>query len=341
MSIHQQHKTLVLAFQRDFDRAAPADLTAVTRDYTTGDYLWHGVYPFEEQSGAEAAVETFWRPLRNAWRHLQRRQDVFMAGASVFGGDWVCSMGHLVGMFERDWLGIPATGKMAFLRYCEFHRLSDDRIAETYLHCDLIGVMMQAGVPPLPLQTGAEFMIPGPRTHDGLLLDEQDPAEGSKTLELITRMARDLGEHPEIDMATEKLAETWHHDMIWYGPSGIGSTMGIDGFKRQHQVPFRTSLYSKRVFNGHASRFSEGRYGGWVGWPSLSLVVTRGGYLGLPATNTPINMRVVDIYRREGDKIAENWVFIDTPYTLLQQDLDIFERMRQLRPTAAGSAPSP
>ena len=25
-------------------------------------------------------------------------------------------------------------------------------------------------------------------------------------------------------------------------------------------------------------------------------------------------MRVVDIYRREGDKLAENWIFIDIPH---------------------------
>ena len=118
--------------------------------------------------------------------------------------------------------------------------------------------------------------------------------------------------------------------MVWYGPSGIGSTMGIDGFKRQHQVPFRQALYSTRTFNGHKSRFTEGVYGGWVGWPSLSMTVTGGGFMGLPATNTDIDMRVVDLYRREGDKIAENWVFIDIPYVLKQQGLDIFARLREV-----------
>jgi hypothetical protein len=190
--------------------------------------------------------------------------------------------------------------------------------------------MNQAGVPPLPIATGAEFIFPGPRTHDGIVLSPQDPAESAKTLELIQRMAKDLGENPQVDMPYDKLAETWHDNMIWYGPGGIGSTLSIAGFKRQHQMPFRKALYSTRKFNGHKSRFSEGKYGGWVGWPSLSMTVTGGGYLGLPATNKDIDMRVVDMYRREGDKIAENWVFIDTPYTLKQQDLDIFERMKQI-----------
>ncbi len=327
---NQSNKALLREFFRDFESASPDDLPRVFENYMSSDYLWHGVYPFEEKRGPEAVVEEFWKPLLRSWTYLQRRQDIFMAGASVFGGSWVTSMGHFAGMFERNWLGIPATGRMAFLRYCEFHRVEGGKIRETYLHTDIIDVMNQAGVNPLPPQTGAEFVHPGPRTHDGIVLEAQDPVSSAKTLELIQRMARDLGENPDIDMAYGKLAETWHDDMIWYGPSGIGATMSIAGFKRQHQIPFRTSLYSTRKFNGHKARFAEGAYGGWVGWPSLSMTVTGGGYMGLPATGKAIDMRVVDMYRREGDKIAENWVFIDIPYTLKQQDLDVLERMRAL-----------
>ena len=34
-------------------------------------------------------------------------------------------------------------------------------------------------------------------------------------------------------------------------------------------------------------------------------------------------MRVVDIYRRDGDKLAENWVFIDLLHFLNMQGHDI------------------
>jgi hypothetical protein len=37
-------------------------------------------------------------------------------------------------------------------------------------------------------------------------------------------------------------------------------------------------------------------------------------------------MRVIDIYRRQGDKLAENWVFIDLPHWLIQQGVDILKR---------------
>ena len=41
-------------------------------------------------------------------------------------------------------------------------------------------------------------------------------------------------------------------------------------------------------------------------------------------------MQVVDIYRREGNKLAENWVFIDILHYLHEQGLDVLKRMRQI-----------
>ena len=33
--------------------------------------------------------------------------------------------------------------------------------------------------------------------------------------------------------------------------------------------------------------------------------------MGIKAAQKSSEMRVIDIYRREGDKLSENWVFID------------------------------
>ena len=52
--------------------------------------------------------------------------------------------------------------------------------------------MYQTGLQPLPPQTGANILTPGPRTHDGLLFDPQRPEEGRQTRDLITAMVSDL-----------------------------------------------------------------------------------------------------------------------------------------------------
>ncbi len=54
----------------------------------------------------------------------------------------------------------------------------------------------------------------------------------------------------------------------------------------------------------------------------------------MPSGDTKAEMRVVDIYRRAGDKLAENWVFIDILHYLYVQGLDVLQRMAEINRTA-------
>ncbi len=219
----QAAKSIVRRFHLDFDSASDEDLAGVLDLHTPDDYLWRGMHPFYEQKGAKAVAEVFWLPLRMSLASLQRREDVFMAGHNdVDGGKttWVASMGHMMGLFDRDWLGIPATHKMTFLRYAEFHRVDDNQIVESAFFCDIISIMQQAGHYPLPPQTGAAFLHPGPRTHDGILLDAQLPEEGEKTMALVNRMIADLSAlnvGDDHNCPPEFLAKIMArgHDLVW------------------------------------------------------------------------------------------------------------------------------
>ena len=324
----QQSKSIVLAY---FDalEAAPADaLVEVIAEFAAPDYSFRGVHPFNELDGADAVAATVWQPLRESFTAMQRRQDIFMAGPNLIDGNmWVTSMGKFMGLFDHDWLGIPSTGRIALLPYCEFHRIEDGKIAESALWIDIISVMKQAGVRPLPMQTGAEIVNPGPRTRDGLLFGAQDEAESKKTLDLIMEMCNDLvGDGLRSD--DDVLRQTWHEDMIWFGPSGIGATYTIERYQQQHQGPFRAGLRNIE-FTGHILEHAEGNYGGWFGWPNLKM--NQGdGFLGLPASEIPTEMRVVDIYRRDGYKLAENWIFIDFLHYMLLLGVDVLERCRTI-----------
>ncbi len=327
----QSNKALVLEFYQQLDAAQGDDINAVLNQYiATDNYLWRGMHPFYEQHSADDVGAIFWQPFRQAFQPVQRRQDIFMSGANFIDqgeSEWVCSMGHLMGLFDQSWLGIPPTGKMTFLRYCEFNRIENGKIAETALFCDIIGVMQQAGLQPLPLQTGAAIITPGPQNHQGLMFEQQDDTETEKTLKLINRMCNEL---TTSDMHSDQneLAQTWHEDMIWYGPAGIGATYTLGRYEQQHQGPFNAGLKDIR-FNGHIARFAEGDFGGWFGWANLTMK-TSGGFMGLPATDKDVDMRVVDIYRRDGDKLAENWIFIDILHFLSMQGLNVLERMESI-----------
>ena len=341
MHDNQGNKALVSRFYDALDSAHPTQIASVMAQYMSPEYHFRGVHPFNELHGSDSVAETLWRPLRGAFCHLQRRPDIFMAGESeVDGTCWTCSMGNLMGLFDHPWLGIPPTGKMAFLRYADFSRIDRGCAVETGFFCDVLGVMKQAGLSPLPLQTGVELLVPGPRTHDGLLMQQQNALETARTIALVNLMKDDLvGSDEGFGCPDHVLARTWHDDMIWFGPSGIGSTYTIRRYQEQHQDPFRRGL-GDVVFNGHVSRFAEGHYAGWFGWPNLTMTPT-GGFLGLPASDRRIHMRVVDIYRREKDKLAENWIFIDLLYWLLQQGVDVLERMQGIGIHDRSDGPAP
>ena len=238
-------------------------------------------------------------------------------------------MGHLMGLFDRPWLGIRPTGRVAMLRYAEFDRVEGGRIAETALFCDIPAVMIQAGQNPFPPQTGAHLVQPGPMTHEGLMWDAQDPAEGEATLRAINAMLGGMGRRERGTEArpsyADELAETWHDDMIWWGPAGIGATYTIPRYIEQHAIPFRDALNEGYRFNGHVCRLAEGRFGGFFGWANLT-VRNAGGYLGMSAGPGPADMRVVDLYREQGGKLAENWIFIDLLHWLDMQGLDVLAR---------------
>ena len=328
MSTGIQHaKTIVLNWQKSTDSAELAQLPACFAEFTDKDYIWRGVHPFHEQYASDSVIEVFYRPFKGAFSALQRRQDIFFAGQNEIDGFtsvWVASMGHFLGLFDRPFVGIPPHNKIAMIRYAEFHKVEHGQIRETALFIDLLHLMAQVGLTPLPQQTGMHLIQPGPRTHDGLLTEAQNKQEGEATLALINRMIGDIN-NGDYASPQEELRQCWHEDMLWWGPTGIGATYTIDRYIDQHQRPFRTQNEGRR-FNGHICRMAEGHYGGFFGWPNLSLKPT-GGYLGMPPFHYYADMRVVDIYRRDGDKLAENWIFIDLLHFLHMQGHDILSQI--------------
>lgn len=127
-----------------------------------------------------------------------------------------------------------------------------------------------------------------------------------------------------------RLSRAWHEDMIWWGPAGIGATYTIERYIRQHSIPFDNALSAGYSFNGHLSFIAEHDYGGFFGWPNLTLR-NAGGYMGMTAGAGTADMRVVDMYRIEDGKIAENWVFIDLLHFLKMQGLDVLARMEAVQ----------
>jgi len=320
-----ERKRLVHEFSQEMHGATAESVGGVLADYYHDDVDWHGPAPVDALQGVEAVADGYWVPLLEAFPDLERNDYILFAG-EFEGGEWVCASGNLVGTFENDWLGIPATGHATWLRYGEFHRVVDGRIAETRLLVDVLDVMRQAGYRFFPA-LGPEVVAPGPATRDGVLLDEQDDAESATTLQLVEEMIDGLHDYEEKGLDGMGMERFWHEDFTWYGPAGTGTTRGIDGFQDYHQGPFLEAFPDRRGGN-HVARFAEGTYCASTGWPSVEATHLGDGWMGLPATDESVGMRVMDFWRREDDLLAENWVFIDTVDLLDQLGVDVFDRLR-------------
>ena len=332
MSDFQIQKAVVRAHHAAIEGATAENVAEALSKHMSPDWHWRGMHPFHEQRGALAVARAFWAPILSAMTPLRRRPDVFLAGLNEidgFSSVWVVSMGHLMGLFDRPWLAIRPTGRIAMLRYAEFNRVQAGLITETALFVDIPHLMIQVGQNPFSPATGTHLVQPGPATHEGLLYGAQDPIEGRATLAAINAMLNDMGREDEEVSYEDVLARTWNSDMVWWGPGGIGATFTIPRYVRQHAGPFRAALGKGYRFNGHLCRLAEGNFGGFFGWPNLTLQ-NSGGYLGMTAGPNVADMRVVDIYRAQNGKLSENWIFIDILHYLQMQGLDVLARMQSL-----------
>jgi predicted ester cyclase len=322
----QAAKQHVLEFFERLDAGDRGDETAeACRWAMASSHIYRGVYPFDELDGPQAVADLIWSPFRGAFGRFQRRLDILLAGRNNMEDDapvWVVATGHLLGLFDTSWLGIPATGRLGYLPFASFFRVDDGRIVETVEFLDILSVIHQAGCNPFAgAQTASEIMAPGPRTLDGVMHEPCDAEDGRSTLALSNAMLDDLVE--EMRSPDEHLQRFWHGDMNWFGPTGIGSCLGHDGYRRGHTQPFETRLDLVEAIYPGPCNIAEGCFSAHFWRPGLRMRPA-GGFLGLPPRGEPADIRVADIYRRDGDKLAENWVFIDMLHFLRMQGVDLF-----------------
>ena len=326
----QKEKKLVLEYFNAIDNSNKNNLIDTISKYTSENFKMRCTHPFNELSGIEEVANNLWIPIKNSFKPIQRRMDIFYAGINsldINEGKWVTSMGHFMGVFNKSFLGIQPNYKSILLRYAEFYKIENSKIIEGAIFLDIMNFMQQLGLSIIPESTGLVCVTPGPMNHRGLKYDLSDDAEGQKTLELIHRMRDRLVKGSKMKSYKGELTLDWHDDMIWWGPGGIGASYTIDGYVKGHTKPFQDGLEFIK-FGGHILSSAEDDLGGWFGWPNLIMKST-GGYLGLTnKSEIESEMRVVDLYRRDGDKIAENWIFIDHLHFLKLLGIDLLERNR-------------
>lgn len=271
--------------------------------------------------GDRAAItEHFWKPLTAAFPDLERRTEIVLSG-QFKDGDWFASAGYFAGHFENDLFGLKASGRPHLLRYGWFDRVEGAHVVESYVLLDLTRLMIEIDQWPLRPQLGQSWS-PAPATQDGVSLVRADAKESDKSLKLVEAMIAGLMSYDQKSLSSMGMMQFWTPQFGWYGPGGIGSARGHADYERAHQGPF-LKAFPDRIGGNHKCRIGEGTYVASTGWPSLNATHVGDGWIGVPATGKRITQRIMDFWRREGDMLVENWVFIDMVDLIGQFGIDL------------------
>jgi predicted ester cyclase len=282
--------------------------------------------PINELQGIDAIREQYWKVLSESLDNIERRP--FIEFDSIYNNHkWITATGYFVGNFVIDLLGIPATKKPVYLRFTELVQLQNEKIINYYTIIDFLDVMHQAGVNPLRKSLGHDGLIMPPTTMDGLNPIESNVEQSQQSGQLVLSMLEELSRFDGISLTSMQLENYWHPDFMWYGPAGIGTTRGISDFRINHQGPFVFS-FPDRMVDHKAAIIKKGNYVSTGGWPHMHGSHLAGGWLGLPPSGKKLELRVIDIWRRENDLLIENWVGIDIIHMCKQMDLDVFAMMK-------------
>ena len=297
---------------------------------------FNGFHPINEIKGIEEIKNKYLLPLKKAFPDLERRNNLVIGG-SFRNKVFVSFISHLTGTFSNEWLGIEPTNKTIYLRTCEAHEIVNNKIIKSYTLIDTVDFIRQTGYWPINKSLGIEGMWPSPITGDGENYQNLDKELSLQNLNKSLAMQRSLNIKPENepglskDQIKEKLIDHpqrkyWHSKMMWYGPSGIGTARGLEGFVDHHQLPFRLTFKERDYWKiGHYIEIGDGNYSMTGGWHSIQCVHGSSDWLGYEPTYKKITMRVMDFYLNHEGLIRENWVPIDIAHILNQIGIDIFK----------------
>lgn len=306
------------------------ELRPIGQSLFASDALIQYCHPFGNLQNVDALIDKVYEPLLWAIPDVERRDTIVMDGTSADGTLWIGSCGYYTGQFTNAWLDIPPTNQQVAIRFHEFYQVVDGKISEVQAIWDIPDVMMQAGVWPLSPSLGREWHVPGPSTQDGLSRPVRDEHQSQLSVKLVGDMCASLGNYATGGVEAMELDKYWHPHSSWYGPSGIGTGRGIQGFRKRHQIPFLNALPNRVGDTNKGYLFGDNDYVGFTAWPGMHMSITGDGWLGIAPAGQEITMRSLDFWRCENGKIRENWVLIDLLDVYRQINVDVFARMKEL-----------
>ena len=104
-------------------------------------FRWMGNQGCGTKMGLQAFQDNWQRPFQAAFS-----DKVCIDEARLFMGEWAAAFGRQEAVHSGDFMGIAATGKRVEIRYMDFWKVADGKIADNWVMVDFPHVMAQLGV---------------------------------------------------------------------------------------------------------------------------------------------------------------------------------------------------
>ena len=276
-------------------------------------FTYTPMYGIDESVGLESWFRNEMSAWSDAFPWVEFNQMIFLgsgpnATTTTYAvGDWKGALGPLT----------PTDRRMT-VRITDFYvAASDGRIAQNYMMIDLLDLLRQQGIRPLPLSPLKQGHVSPPQ-GDGIpapltkYANDEDASDARRVVEAMLN-AEWVG--------TSTALEHWRREeFVWYGPVPFGMATSADEYTTHFLKPFHSAFPSERAlvidtfacegqYCGAHGTFS-GRHAGasWLGFaPSGKLLSLDFG----------MHWRVVD------GKISEGWAIFDLPRMLLPLGVDL------------------
>jgi predicted ester cyclase len=108
--------------------------------FFAGDFVWQGNFGCGTKRGLAEFQQNWQRPFQAAFS-----DKVCIDEARLFMGEWAAAFGRQEATHSGPFMGVAPTGRRVEIRYKDFWRVADGRIADNWVMVDFPGVLAQLG----------------------------------------------------------------------------------------------------------------------------------------------------------------------------------------------------
>ena len=210
-----------------------------------------------------------------------------------------------VGTWERQFGPLAPTGRKMTVRITDFYRACPDgRIERNWMMIDMLDLLRQQGVAPLPLSPLPQGRVSPPQ-GDSI----PAPLEHYVSAEAADDARRLVSAMLQAEWVEGSLTlDAWSSDMVWYGPVPFGLAMGGDAY-RMHFLRPLVSAFAERALSLDVFT-CEGDYCGAHGTFSGA---HRGEWLGHAPSGVRLALDFGMHWHVRDGQIVEGWAIFDLP----------------------------